>query len=82
LVAGGGNKKKDRPPEVPSELIEALVDVFGHFRDLTRDEKRSLLREFRIRVRVEKVAGIGKRRTLQVSSIRLGLFHDNAVVYK
>jgi hypothetical protein len=28
---------------VSPELVEALVDVFGHFRDLTRDEKRSLL---------------------------------------
>ena len=74
---------EDRPPEVSPDLIKALVDVFGHFRDLTRDEKRSLLREFRIRVRVSKVSGIiGKRRTLQVASIRLGLFHDNAVVYK
>ncbi len=73
---------EDRPPEVSPELVEALVDVFGHFRDLTRDEKRRLLREFRIRVRVSKVAGIGKRPRLQVTSIRLGLFHDNAVVYK
>jgi DNA invertase Pin-like site-specific DNA recombinase len=74
---------EDRPPELSPELVEALVDVFGHFRDLTRDEKRRLLGEFRIRVRVAKVPGIiGKRRTLQVASIRLGLFHDNAVVYK
>ena len=58
------------------------MDVLSHFRDLTREEKRRLLREFRIRVRVTKVPGLGKRRVLQVASIRLGLFHDNAVIYK
>jgi hypothetical protein len=36
-------------------------------------------REFRIGVRVEKFAGIRKRRRFQVASVRLGLFHDNAV---
>jgi hypothetical protein len=73
---------EDRPPEVSPELIGALVDVFGHFRDLTREEKRQLLREFRIRVRVNKVPGPSRRKVLQVASIRLGLFHDNAVIYK
>ena len=60
---------------------KSSAEFLGRFRDLTRDEKRRLLREFRIRVRVEKVAGIGKSRRLQVASIRLCLFHDNAVVY-
>jgi len=73
---------EDRPPEVSPELVGALVDVFCHFRDLTRDEKRQLLREFGIRVRVSKVPDPGRRKVLQVASIRLGLFHDNAVVYK
>jgi hypothetical protein len=72
----------DRPPEISPELIRALVDVFAHSWDLTREEKRQLLREFRIRVRVNKVPGPGRRKVLQVASIRLGLFHDNAVIYK
>ena len=73
---------EERAPEISPELVTALVDVFGHFRDLTRDEKRQLMREFRVRVRVSKVPGPGRRRVLQVDSIRLGLFHDNAVIYK
>jgi hypothetical protein len=73
---------EDHPPELSSELTGALVDVFSHFRDLTREEKRQLLREFRIRIRVKKIPGPGRRKVLQVSSIRLGLFHDNAVIYK
>ena len=73
---------EERAPEISPELVTALVDVFGHFRDLTREEKRQLLREFRIRVRVNKVPGPGRRKVLQVASIRLGLFHDNAVIYK
>jgi hypothetical protein len=39
-------------------------------------------REFRIGVRVEKFAGIRKRRRFQVASVRLRLFHDNGVVYE
>lgn len=73
---------EERAPEIAPELVTALVDVFGHFRDLAREEKRQLLRDFRVRVRVSKVPGPGRRRLLQVDSIRLGLFHDNAVIYK
>ncbi len=69
-------------PEISPGLVAALVDVFGHFRDLTREEQRQLLREFRVRLRVRKVPGPGRRRVLQVDSIRLGPFHDNAVIYK
>lgn len=73
---------EERAPEISPELVTALVDVFGHFRDLTREEKRQLLRDFLVRIRVRKVPGLGRRRVLQVDSIRLGLFHDNAVIYK
>ena len=71
-----------RTSEISPELETALVDVFGHFRDLSREEKRQLLRDFHVPVRVRKVPGPGRRRVLQVNSIRLGLFHDNAVIYK
>ncbi len=35
---------EERAPVISPELVTALVDVFGHFRDLTREEKRQLLR--------------------------------------
>ena len=72
---------EERAPEISPELVTALADAFGHFRDLTREEQRQLLREFWVRLRVRKAPGPGCRRVLQVDSIRLGLFHDNAIIY-
>jgi hypothetical protein len=33
-------------------------------------------------VRVREVEGKGRRREIEVDAIRLGLFHDNEVIYK
>ncbi len=44
--------------------------------------QRKLRSKFRIRMSVNKVPRPGSRKVLQVASIRLALFHDNAVVYK
>ncbi len=43
--------------------------------------QRQLRSKVRIRVSANKVPGPGRWNVLQVASIRLGLFHDNAVVY-
>jgi len=71
-------ESQEEPIEVSPAIVRDLVDVFSSWRDLGRDEKRSLLRAFRIRIRVEKRA----QRRLSVASVRLGVFRDDFSIYK
>lgn len=42
-----------------------------------------MIRDFRIRVAIQKLpAPKGKRRLLEVASVRLGVFHDDFSIYK
>lgn len=69
--------------ELDEGVLAALVDVFASWAPLTRDQKRAILRDFRIRVRVRKVPpSMGKRSVLEVVSVRIGVFRDDFSIYK
>lgn len=69
--------------EIDDQVLAALVDVFASWSALERDQKRAILRDFRIRVRVQKVPPpSGKRPVLEVVSVRIGVFRDDFSVYK
>lgn len=69
--------------ELDEAVLGALVDVFSSWRPLTRDQKRAILRDFQIRIRVGKVPPPkGKRSILEVVSVRIGVFRDDFSIYK
>lgn len=69
--------------ELDDDVLAALVDVFASWSPLTRDQKRAILRDFQIRVRVRKAPPPkGKRTVLEVVSVRIGVFRDDFSVYK
>lgn len=69
--------------ELDEGVLEALVAVFSSWPSLTRVQKRAVLRDFQIRVRVRKLAPpAGTRRVLDVASVRIGVFRDDFSIYK
>lgn len=71
------------PIEVDEEVLDALVDVFSSWTHLRRDQKRAIVRDYQIRVRVSKAPRTqGKRSKLDVASLRIGVFRDDFSIYK
>jgi hypothetical protein len=66
---------------VGAELVAALVDVFSSWQDLTKAEKRELLRSYRMRIVVTRP----QRGEMKVERVDIGAlpsFPDELCLYK
>ena len=59
---------------VDPSVVAALVTVFGTWTELDRDQKRAILKDFRIRVSVTRGA---RRGPLDVADLTLGVVRDD-----
>ena len=57
----------DEPIELDEEAVAAIAQVFGSWASLRRDQKRAVLRDFGIRIAVQRP----RRRVLTVSRIEV-----------
>lgn len=72
---------REEPIEVPADVVAELVEVFASWRDLRREDKRALLRDYRAEVVVESVGG--RRSGLyRVDRVRLGVLPPDVWLYK
>ena len=67
--------------KAPDALVEDFVEVFGSWADLRRQEKRVLLREWRIEI-VASVTGRPYHRRLQIERVRAGTLPAHLWLYK
>ncbi len=71
----------DAPVEIDHELVADLVEVFASWRDLKREDKRALLRDYRAEIVVETLGG-RRKRWLRVDRLRLGVLPPHLWLYK
>ena len=71
----------EEPVELDHEVVTDLVEVFASWRDLEREDKRALLRDYRAEIVVE-TCGERRKRWLRVGRLRLGVLPPHLWLYK